>query len=443
MRSLAVLTTVIGASASDDKICNTAFEQDTDYHTGADLGSVEASDENECCQKCGDTADCAFFTFVTTADRGGCWLKKDRGGVRSYSGAISGSVYTTTTTTVPPTTTAAPVTTPIQVFIMMGQSNCVGEGHIAGDSEETLQYAVQNKSLYPYLVDESGNWKARDDVRNVFIMGSGNSGFDRATLQHNEWMTADTNAKPKGSNHRTLGAEFGIGHEIGNYVDAPVMILKSCIGNRALGWDLLPPGGEQFNYTDTSGKVWTYAGYGESPARWEAGTTPVPASWYAGLQYDGDVSLAKEVLADLDTYYPGANAGYEVAGFLWWQGDRDSRDTALAERYEHNLVKLIDQLRVEFSVPKAKFVAASLGQNAKGEKARGWQILDAVLAVDGASGKYPNYAGNVAGVYTHPYSQGSESGSHYGGNAQTYMEIGQAMGSAMVDLLKTSTEITV
>ena len=29
---------------------------------------------------------------------------------------------------------------------------------------------------------------------------------------------------------------------LGNALDAPVMLLKCCIGNRALGWDLLPPG---------------------------------------------------------------------------------------------------------------------------------------------------------------------------------------------------------
>lgn len=41
---------------------------------------------------------------------------------------------------------------------------------------------------------------------------------------------------------RNIGPEIGIGHHLGNVTDAPVMILKSCIGNRSLGWDLLPPG---------------------------------------------------------------------------------------------------------------------------------------------------------------------------------------------------------
>ena len=48
----------------------------------------------------------------------------------------------------------------------------------------------------------------------------------------NEWMTVSGN----------IGVEMGIGHHLGEAIDAPVLILKSAIGNRSLGWDLLPPG---------------------------------------------------------------------------------------------------------------------------------------------------------------------------------------------------------
>ena len=44
--------------------------------------------------------------------------------------------------------------------------------------------------------------------------------------------------------------------------------------------------------------------------------------------------------------------------------------------------------------------------------------------------------GDVATVYTHPISMGSSSNAHYGGNAKTYMNVGLAMGEAMVKLLK-------
>merc|ERR1712000_288160 len=116
----------------------------------------------------------------------------------------------------------------------------------------------------------------------------------------------------------------------------------------------------------------------------------------------------------------------------------DSRDRGLASRYEFNLVALIKQLRKEFNAPKAKFVTASLGQTEKGSTSPDGEILDAMLAVDGKSGKYPEFAGNVAAVYTHPLVAGpGSSSSHYGGNAETYMNIGEAMGAAMMELLKT------
>ena len=90
----------------------------------------------------------------------------------------------------------------------------------------------------------------------------------------------------------------------------------------------------------------------------------------------------------MDKFYPGAKS-FEIAGFFWWQGDRDSRSAALSSRYEKNLVHLIKTLRKDFNATKANFVCASLGQTKKGATAGGGKILEAMLAVDGTSGKYP------------------------------------------------------
>ena len=96
---------------------------------------------------------------------------------------------------------------------------------------------------------------------------------------------------------------------------------------------------------------------------------------------------------------------------------------------------LIKQLRVEFDAPKAKFVCATLGQSKRGASDNGGKVLDAILAVDGESGKYPEFKGNVAAVYAHPLCRGGSSGGHYDGNAETYMNVGEAMGKAMAGLL--------
>ena len=77
----------------------------------------------------------------------------------------------------------------------------------------------------------------------------------------------------------TIGPELGIGGMLGASSTEPMMMLKSCIGDRALGWDLMPPGVPQSSYTDNKGQKWTYAGYHDSPEKWPAGTTPTPMGW--------------------------------------------------------------------------------------------------------------------------------------------------------------------
>lgn len=320
----------------------------------------------------------------------------------------------------------ADLSKPVQVYLLLGQSNMLGYGRVnagKGDPEGSLSHAVKEKGLYPYLVDEAGNWTERKDVRNVRVMGSGLGGM---SLFNNEWLTIKGGA---------IGVEIGIGHHLGETTEGPVMLLKSCIGNRALGWDLLPPGGEGFEFTDSKGVTWVHPGYKGSPEKWKKGDEPKRINWYAGMQYDGDIARAKKVLGELSQYYPEATS-YEVAGFFWWQGDRDSRSEALSSRYETNLALLIKQLRKEFDAPNAPFVCASLGQTQEGATDGGGKILNAMQAVDGRSGKYPEFRDNVAAVYTHPLSKGGSSGGHYGKHAETYMNVGEAMGKAMVGLIQ-------
>ena len=319
----------------------------------------------------------------------------------------------------------ADMSKPVQVYILMGQSNMLGFGKPTGMKEGTLDFAVKNKKLYPYLVDDAGNWTVRKDVRNVRVMMS------RGNMKvfNNEWMTIG-----KGK----IGPEIGIGHHLGNAIDAPVLILKSCIGNRSLGWDLLPPGSKRASY---EGKE--VPGYKET-YKSKKDKTIVPfvkggdcLQWYGGKQYDDDIANAKKVLADLSKYYPGATK-FEVAGFFWWQGDKDRYSPVLAANYEKNLMTLIAALRKDFDAPNAKFVCATLGQTPKeGAKNKNEaMIIQGKFNIDGKSGKYPENKGKVATVYTHPLSKGGSSNGHYSGHAETYHNIGEAMGKAMVDLLK-------
>jgi len=324
-------------------------------------------------------------------------------------------------------TKPANMSKPVKVFILMGQSNMLGFGKISGGKDGCLDYAVKNEGLYPFLQDAKGRWITRQDVRNVFTMGSGGP-TGRGGVKKNEFLTIKSGK---------IGPEIGIGHYMGNLYGEPVLILKSCIGNRSLAWDLLPPGSPSYEFEDKDKKskqmkTYVYAGYGQSPDRWEKGTQAKAINWKAGVQYDGDIARAKNVLNNLDKYYPGAKS-YEVAGFFWWQGDKDRYNTGHAIKYEQNLVNLFKALRKDFNSPKAKMVVATLGQSKK-ETAKGNEklILDAMFALE----KNPTFKGDAKTVYTHPLSMGGASNSHYGGNAKTYMNVGLAMGKAMEELLK-------
>ena len=315
----------------------------------------------------------------------------------------------------------ADMTKPVKVFILMGQSNMFGMGEVGPETTPgTLEYLTKKEKRYPYLVDDAGKWTARSDVRYVQVM-PGKKG-DMQTL-HNEWLTVTG---------KTIGPEVAFGYIMGHVLDEPVLILKTCIGNRSLGWDLLPPGSERFT---VNGR--TYAGYKDTPDSWVEGQPKKEVAWYAGKQYDDDMANAKKVLSEIGKYYPGAEK-YEIAGFVWWQGHKD-QNPVHAARYEQNLVRLIKCLRKDYHAPNAPFVLATIGFGGWKLAEPGLTIAHAQLAMNDAQ-KHPEFAGNVKCVESRDFWREVEvspknQGYHYNRNAETYMEVGNALGWAMAELL--------
>jgi len=317
----------------------------------------------------------------------------------------------------------------VKVYILLGQSNMLGFGRVGPkETKGSLEYLVKEQGKYPHLVDKAGGWITRQDVRYVHVMDQ--RGVDYKNLEkfgdvRNEWLTPN----------KSFGPELGFGQVIGDLHDEPVLLLKACIGNRSLGWDLLPPGSERWEF---EGK--TYAGYRDVAPFWDKGAEPKSVPWYAGRQYDADVAHSKAVLKNLEKYYPGYQGqGYEIAGFVWWQGHKD-QNPAHAGRYERNLVHLIRTLRKDFDSPEARFVLAT-GCGNPGREGFGLQIAEAQLAVDGGGGKYPEFRGNVKAVDTRDLWREADvspvnQGYHYNHNAETYYETGERLGRAMAELLR-------
>lgn len=284
------------------------------------------------------------------------------------------------------------------------------------DFPGTLETLVKQQKQYPFIIDEDGNWTVRKDV-----------------YYYDARVKKGSALSPLSNNGKTIGPELGFGHVMGNLFDEPVLLIKSCIGNRSLAWDLLPPGSKRY---EVDGKV--YAGYKDSPASWDKGTEPKPIKWYAGKQYDDDVANAKKVLENIEKYYPGAKE-YEIAGFVWWQGHKD-QNTVHANRYEHNLVNLIKSLRKDFNAPDAPFVLATIAFEGWRLEEPGKTIAAAQLAIADPD-KHPEFAGKVKCVEARdlwreldvsPKSQNY----HYHRNAGTYFDVGLALGQAMADIYK-------
>jgi hypothetical protein len=291
------------------------------------------------------------------------------------------------------------------------------------DIPGTLETVVKQDGKFPHLVDDQGNWTVRDDVIYKGVISAIGQGPLTVGIQGN-----------------TIGPELGFGHIVGDYFDEPVLLIKASIGNRSLGWDILPPGSERFTYDDR-----VYAGYKDSPASWPEGTEPEPINWYAGKQYDDFVQATRDVLKNFATLFPQhKDQGCEIAGFVWWQGHKDG-NPAHASRYEQNLVRLIKTLRKEFDAPNAPFVLGTIGFD-------GWElagphrtVANAQLAVSGEKGRYPEFKGNVLTVETRDFWRPVEQsprnqGYHYNRNAETYMLVGESLGRGMVELLNQATK---
>jgi alpha-galactosidase len=318
-----------------------------------------------------------------------------------------------------PDSTPPDTTKPVKVYILSGQSNMVGMGNISGTNPGTLETVTKRENKFPNLVDDAGDWTVRNDVWYKGVVTAIGQGPLIPGVQGG-----------------TIGPEMGFGHVMGYYHDEPVIVIKTSQGNRSIGWDFLPPGSEQYTVGD-----YTYAGYGDSPSRWLTGTTPEPVNWYAGKQYDDCVTAAHDVLDNFATHFPQwADQDYEIAGFGWWQGHKDQYDASYADRYELNLVNLINALRAEFNAPDAPFVVATIGFDGgpyAPDSAYG-KIHAAQMAV-GDPVKHPEFAGNVYSADILAYWRGIEEspvsqGYHYNRNAETFMLVGDALGRGMIEL---------
>lgn len=147
-----------------------------------------------------------------------------------------------------------------------------------------------------------------------------------------------------------------------------------------------------------------------------------------GQEYLELVNGVKDSLAQLDRFCPGyQKQGYEIAGLVWMQGIADSSSPAQSAAYEKNLANLIRDIRKDLNTPKLPVVVAAL-------KMGDGKVHAAQMAV-GDPAKYPEFAGNVKSVDAQPFLRGGDPRT-LGNNSETLLEVGDALGRAMLELMK-------
>ncbi|MCF7954776.1 MAG: hypothetical protein K9M75_03140 [Phycisphaerae bacterium] len=160
-----------------------------------------------------------------------------------------------------------------------------------------------------------------------------------------------------------------------------------------------------------------------------------------GQEYLELTDGVKDTLNQLERFCPGYKGqGYELAGLVWFQGIRDCQSDSMAADYEKNLANLISDLRKDFNTPNLPVAVAAVGFG--GDKMGGniQKVFKAQMAV-GNPAKYPEFAGNVKSIDTRKFwpTDTSLNGREwdYKNNAESFLQIGEALGLAMKEMIET------
>jgi alpha-galactosidase len=319
---------------------------------------------------------------------------------------------------------------PVKVFILAGQSNMQGQAAL-----RTLEYLIYNKETaegYEHWKDRDGRWTERRDVW-VWTTDGQRSG----------------DLKPGfGVNEMKMGPELGFGWVVGEHLGEQVLLIKTCWGGRSVKRDFLPPSAEMPSEEILQKEL-------EAARKRKPQTTLEEVKARYGKAYREMLGHVRDVLGDLKKHFPkyDEKRGYELAGFVFFQGWNDMIDGAQrAEKYASytkRLGLLIQDVRKDLKAPRLPAVIGELGCGGKRGDFQAAQAAVAELPELKGSVKFvktcefwePDVEDMVnKGLWRGPdwvkfYNVGSERGYHYLGSARIYYKMGKAFGQAMVELL--------
>ncbi len=314
-------------------------------------------------------------------------------------------------------------TRPIKVFVLAGQSNMQGKAKVSLLEYQLTQPAT--RALFAPL-RHGERWVERDDVWIRYGKEKG-----RLTVGY---------GSPK-----CVGPELGFGLVVGDHYAEPVLLIKTAWGGKSLYRDFRPPSAGL-----PPAAVLDRMLAARRKDRPEATPDDVKAAF--GASYRAMLAEVRETLADLKGSFPDhAGQGYEMAGFVWFQGWNDMIDAAATAEYAANQAHFIRDVRKDLQAPSLPFVIGEMGVGGDHPEAGVKRFRAAQAKVM----ELAEFQGNVALVDTARFwdteaeavfrrgwranlaqwnKVGSDYPYHYLGSPRTMLHIGRAFGEAMLAL---------
>ncbi len=253
---------------------------------------------------------------------------------------------------------------PLKVFILSGQSNMEGKAQVS-----TLEAAINNpKTNAEFKHLKNGDqWAVRNDVWVTYLdrknRGKAVPKHGALTVGFGGYKQA-RNAQKKRVEVATIGPELGIGHVLGDHFDEPVLLIKAAWGGRALKYSFRPPSAMP---SDEEIKTEIDEIKKRKP---DLDVSFESRKEGYGSDYRKILSETQRVLKNIKTYVPNYEGqGYQIAGFIWFQGWNDGVGKGNPE-YVEQMTHFIKDLRRDLKVPQLPVVVGELGVD--GEKPMGW-----------------------------------------------------------------------
>jgi len=233
---------------------------------------------------------------------------------------------------------------PLKVFILAGQSNM--QGHVNALTFDSL---ADDPKTAPIL-NEMRNADGKPRVcENVWISSMGCAGDD--TTEQKGKLTAGF-----GASTEEIGPEFTFGIYMEKLLGEPILIIKTSWGGKDLHTDFRPPSAGPF--------VWSAFEFNARKHRGDDMEKDKAEKIKAtGLSYHLMIEHVRKVLKDIKRVVPeyDPKQGYELAGFVWFQGFNDLVSTWTYDKcnqpggydmYSQLLADLIRDVRKDLNAPK-------------------------------------------------------------------------------------------